>query len=67
MTFKQIGFIAFVSVLGGLSLVYALDKQDRIDCLKWQREASVLQGFYLTKDEAAQCAALNISVNARTR
>lgn len=52
-------FIAFVFALG-----YGLDKQERVDCYKWQEYAQELVGFYLTSSQTEQCEHWGIKVDA---
>lgn len=45
-------------------LIVGMDRQDRADCLTWQSQAKQLDGFFLTQDQADQCAHWHIEVDA---
>jgi len=51
-------------ILMAYGFVKALDGQDQVQCYQWQQQATQFKGFYLTKDEAAQCAYWKIPVTA---
>lgn len=62
-TATTIAIIAIV-ILFGWAIKSGMDKQDRADCYKWQEYATEYPGFYLTQNEADQCAYWKIEVNA---
>lgn len=41
-----------------------IDKHDQVQCYQWQEYATKYPGFYLTQNEADQCAYWNIQVDA---
>ena len=41
-----------------------INKQERAECLQWQKQAEVYQDFYLTAWQAEQCQARGIIINA---
>lgn len=45
-------------------LPVSLDRQAQADCLKWQSYAKDIRGFYLTKEQKAQCDDAKITINA---
>ncbi len=60
-----ITLIVIASVIG---LIYAisigLERTDRVDCYKWQRQSEQFVGFYLTEWQKAQCDYHGIEINA---
>lgn len=46
----------------GSAIVYALNKQEVIDCLKWQNEAQEYSDYYLLDWQSAQCEAHGIKI-----
>jgi len=60
--FILVAFSAFIAILI-LSLTYGLNKSEKLECLKWQKQATEIVGFYLTEAEAEQCRHHNIEIN----
>jgi len=51
-----IAIIAITAVMLGLwALGEGIERQERYECEKWQKEASRLQGYYLTEWQVKQC------------
>lgn len=63
---KTIGFIAVVFFVAFV-FSKAFDRVEKVECMKWQSQASEFVGFYLTKAQAEQCTHHNIIVNAEVR
>lgn len=51
--------VGFMFMLG-----VGLDKQRKVDCIKWQTWAEEYPDFYLTRIQSAQCEELGIEVEA---
>lgn len=43
------------------------EKQDRIDCYRWQSEAAQYPSYYLTPNQAAQCTQLGITIHTQVK
>ena len=56
--------VLVVSTLFVFALSYGMDKNEQVECHKWQGYAYELKGFYLTSSQAEQCAHWNIQVDA---
>ncbi|KKR89243.1 MAG: hypothetical protein UU85_C0004G0084 [Candidatus Wolfebacteria bacterium GW2011_GWA2_42_10] len=39
-------------------------KEERNECLKWQKEAREIQGYFLANWQAEQCARWGVKINA---
>lgn len=55
--------VALIAVLY-LSILRALDNSAKYDCHQWAGEATSTPGFFITKDQKAQCDYYGIHVNA---
>lgn len=58
-----IGIIIFAFCVGWL-VNHALNRSALIECHTLQEEAVSLNGFYITPDQASECAYYHISINA---
>jgi len=72
---EKLSIVLVVIVCGivfGLFINKALNEQAVIDCTELQKQATELQayhpsdgtGFYITKDQKAECASVHMTVNA---
>jgi hypothetical protein len=59
--------VAFVVVGFGCLTVKAIDKQESIDCLKWQKEATQYPSYFLKQWQSDQCKAHDIVINAEIK
>lgn len=55
--------IIVTSVLAGQLAIFALDRQDRFDCIKLQRQSQQFSGFFLSKYEKEKCEYVGIKIN----
>lgn len=46
-----------------MTLIVGIHRVEVAECLKWQAQAIVYPGFFLTESEAAQCEAHEIIIN----
>jgi len=60
--FKQIITIIIILILTLLVAEKGLEKQERAECLKWQKWAQKYPGFYLTEWQKQQCKRYNIKI-----
>ncbi len=64
---KVVGIIVLLVLLLVLLwwlLDYGMDKTEISECLKWQKEANKIKGYYLLEWQKEQCDYHNIQVNA---
>ena len=55
-------FVLFVAFLFILNM--GMNKNEVVECLKWQNQASEYPSFYLLQWQRDQCEAHNISIDA---
>lgn len=61
--------IIAVGALCAAAFRSGIQKTERAECMKWQREADAFKasGYYLTAWQAAQCAHYGININTITK
>lgn len=61
-----IGSLIFISCLSFVIwlAIKSVDRDEIIECRKWQEYSAQYSGFYLVKWQADQCAAHNIIINS---
>lgn len=65
-------FFAFFIAISSLAFTIAIynifsrgiDKQEKVECLAWQKQAKEYPAYYITKWQEKQCNAHNIIINA---
>ncbi len=61
---KSALIITALIIVFGFFAVKEGQTADKNDCLKWQKEATEYQGYYLTKNQKAQCDYYSVEINA---
>jgi hypothetical protein len=46
----------------GFMIYFGFEKQEKVDCLEWQRQAATYPDFFLTKWQKDQCDAHKIPI-----
>lgn len=64
MKWYEILAVLLISIALGCALIYGLDQGEKSQCFGWSQDAHELTGFYLTRDQAVQCAHYGIVVDA---
>lgn len=59
--------VAFVVVGIGFVVSSGLKKQEVVDCLKWQKEATEYPSYFLKQWQSDQCTAHDIVINAEIK
>jgi len=65
----MINILKFVGILGAVALfIWAMetgfDKNEEVECLKWQSESTQYANYYLTHWQDEQCRAHGIEISA---
>ena len=57
---KILRFLGFLFLITGLLLIFneGIKKHERAECLKWQKQAKEIKGFYWTDWQIKQCKAV---------
>jgi hypothetical protein len=58
-----VGTLATIAALV-FGLNFAIQKSERLECIKWQKWAQEYPTFYLTQWQDAQCRHYNVPINA---
>ena len=56
--------VVVMCLLLSAAFVIGWNREERVECLTWQQQATQFKGFYLTHWQAEQCAAHDIVINA---
>ncbi len=71
---KEIGEIALIVVGSVVCVIFIIElifigfaRQEITECNKWQQEAAVYPGYYLSKWQKDQCDAHKIFINAEVK
>lgn len=55
---------AIIAIIGHM-IVTGWNKNEQVECIKWQEQSWKFNQFYITKWQAMQCQRWNIEINAK--
>jgi len=64
---KEIIVTTFLIGMLTAIVIVGISRNERVECLKWQRHSEQFVGFYLTEWQKAQCDYHGIEINAPVR
>ena len=62
--FKETIVCLIIGVAVAFAFLKGVEKQEKVECLKWQEEAKIYDDYYITKWQDEQCRHYGIKIDA---
>jgi len=66
-TLKEVSIFLVISSLFAIGGVQAWNKQEQIECIKWQKQAQEFENYYLLGWQKEQCDHWGIEIDAQVK